>query len=127
MGLHLQLSHLKLLGLCASLLLIPHAEHVSLSESLVQGPAKVLLGADLLLVVILHASDLMLSVPEFAKERLPLLCLVVGNSPGLVELVGEGELQLGEHVGSVLHLLQLAEKVGFFGVTFLAVSGCPCQ
>ena len=64
--LHLQLCHLKLLGLGDSLLLIPHTEHVSLSESLVQGAAKVLLGADLLLVVILHASDLMLSVPECA-------------------------------------------------------------
>merc|ERR1719201_3078089 len=114
-GLHLQLCHLKLLGLCDSLLLIPHTEHVGLSESLVQGAAKVLLGADLLLVVILHASDLMLSIPEFAEERLPFLCLVVGNGAGLVELVSEGELQLGEHVGRVLHLLQLAEKVGVLG------------
>ena len=62
-NLHLQLGHLKLLGLGDSLLLIPQAEHVCLSESLVQGAAKVLLGADLLLVVILHASNLMLSVP----------------------------------------------------------------
>merc|ERR1719367_1057192 len=71
-GLHLQLCHLKLLGLSDSLLFISHTEHVSLSECLVQGTAKVLLGADLLLVVILHASNLVLSVPEFAEERLPI-------------------------------------------------------
>merc|ERR1719510_802446 len=114
-SLHLKLGHLKFLSLGNALLLVPHTEHVSLSEGLVQGTAKVLLGTDLLLVVVLHASHLMFSVPELAEEALPLLCLVIGNSPGLVQLVGEGELQLGEHVGRVLHLLQLAEKVSVLG------------
>merc|ERR1719422_2656230 len=99
-SLHLQLGHLKLLGLGDSLLLVPHTEHVSLSEGLVQGTGKVLLGADLLLVVVLHAGDLVLCVPELAEKGLPLLGLVVSNSPGLVQLVGEGELQLGEAVPS---------------------------
>merc|ERR1719392_463521 len=114
-SLHLQLGHLELLGLGDSLLLVPHTQHVSLSEGLVQGTSKVLLGADLLLVVVLHAGDLVLGVPELAEKGLPLLGLVVSNSPGLVQLVGEGELQLGEHVGRVLHLLQLAEEVRVLG------------
>ena len=67
-NLHLQLGHLKLLGLGDSLLLIPHTEHVSLSKCLVQRAAKVLLGANLLLVMILHASHLMLSVPRCMGE-----------------------------------------------------------
>ena len=73
-NLHLQLGHLELLGLGDSLLLVPHAEHVRLSEG-----------------------------------------LVLSNRPGLVQLVGEGELQHGEHVGRVLHHLQLAEKVSVLG------------
>merc|ERR1719179_50037 len=114
-SLHLQLGHLKLLSLGDSLLLVPHTEHVSLSKGLVQGTGKVLLGADLLLVVVLQAGDLVLGVPELAEKGLPLLGLVVSTSPGLVQLVGEGELQLGEHVGRVLHLLQLAEEVSVLG------------
>merc|ERR1719400_415519 len=114
-SLHLQLGHLELLGLGDSLLLVPHTEHVSLSKGLVQGTSKVLLGADLLLVVVLHAGNLVLGVPELAKKGLPLLGLVISNSPGLVQLVGEGELQLGEHVGRVLHLLQLTEEVSVLG------------
>ena len=114
-NLHLQLGHLELLGLGDSLLLVPHTQHVSLSEGLVQGTGKVLLGADLLLVVVLHAGHLVLGVPELAEKGLPLLGLVVSNSPGLVQLVGEGELQHGEHVGRVLHHLQLAEKVSVLG------------
>merc|ERR1719211_267022 len=114
-SLHLQLGHLELLGLGDSLLLVPHTQHVSLSEGLVQGTGKVLLGADLLLIVVLHAGHLVLGIPELAEKGLPLLGLVVSNSPGLVQLVGEGELQLGEHVGRVLHLLQLAEEVSVLG------------
>merc|ERR1719266_2693300 len=93
--------------------MILHASHLmlSVSESLVQRAAKVLLGANLLLAMILHASHLMLSVPEFAKERLPFLCFVISNGPGLIQLISKGKLQLGEHVGRVLHLLQLTEKV----------------
>ena len=93
-NLHLQLGHLKLLGLGDSLLLVPHTEHVSLSEGLVQGMDQVLLGADLLLIVVLHAGDLVLDVPELVEKGLLLLSLVISNSPGLVQLVGEGELQL---------------------------------
>ena len=113
-NLHLQLGHLELLGLGDSLLLVPHTEHVSLSEGLVQGMDQILIGADLLLIVVLHAGDLVLDVPELVEKGLLLLSLVISNSPGLVHLVGEGELQLGEH-GTVLHLLQLAEEVSVLG------------
>merc|ERR1719189_2314725 len=76
-SLHLKLRHLKFLSLGNSLLLIPHTEHVSLSERLVQGTTKVLLGANLFLVVVLHAGHFMFGIPELAKKALPLLCLMI--------------------------------------------------
>merc|ERR1719346_68183 len=111
-GLHLQLGHLQLLGLGHALLLVPQLHHVGLSVGLAHLPDHVLLGADLLVVVVLHAGNIVLSVPVLAQQGLPLLGLVVGHGAGLSKLVGQGDLQLGEHVGGVLQLLQLAEQVG---------------
>merc|ERR1719389_1581246 len=111
-GLHLQLSHLELLGLGHALLLVPQLHHLSLSVGLAHLPDHVLLGADFLVVVVLHASHIVLGVPVLAQQGLPLLGLVVGHGAGLSKLVGQGDLQLGEHVGGVLQLLQLAEQVG---------------
>merc|ERR1719410_1927454 len=111
-GLHLQLGHLELLSLGHALLLVPQLHHVGLSVGLAHLPDHVLLGADLLVVVVLHASHIVLSVPVLAQQGLPLLGLVVGHGAGLSKLVGQGDLQLGEHVGGVLQLLQLAKQVG---------------
>merc|ERR1719336_2352328 len=111
-GLHLQLGHLQLLSLGYALLLVPQLHHVGLSVGLAHLPDHVLLGADLLVIVVLHAGHIMLSVPVLAQQGLPLLGLVVGHGAGLPKLVGQGDLQLGEHVGGVLQLLQLAEQVG---------------
>merc|ERR1719510_405611 len=110
-GLHLQLGHLQLLGLGHSLLLVPHLHHLGLSIGLALLPDHVLLGADLLVVVVPHAGHLVLGVPVFPQQALPLLGLVVSHGAGLAELVGQGDLQLGQHVGGVLQLLQLAEQV----------------
>merc|ERR1719412_1059701 len=111
-GLHLQLGHLQLLSLGHALLLVPQLHHVGLSVGLAHLPDHVLLGADLLVVVVLHAGHIVLSVPVLAQQGLPLLGLVVGHGAGLSKLVSQGDLQLGEHVGGVLQLLQLAEQVG---------------
>merc|ERR1719422_1430521 len=111
-GLHLQLGHLQLLGLGHALLLVPQLHHVGLSVGLAHLPDHVLLGADLLVVVVLHAGNIVLSVPVLAQQGLPLLGLIVSHGAGLSKLVGQGDLQLGEHVGGVLQLLQLAEQVG---------------
>merc|ERR1719150_2924057 len=111
-GLHLQLGHLQLLSLGHALLLIPQLHHLGLSVGLAHLPDHVLLGADLLVVVVLHAGHIVLSVPVLAQQGLPLLGLIVGHGAGLSELVGQGDLQLGKHVGGVLQLLQLAEQVG---------------
>merc|ERR1719336_3771206 len=111
-GLHLKLGHLELLSLGHALLLVPQLHHVGLSVGLAHLPDHVLLGADLLVVVVLHAGHIVLSVPVLAQQGLPLLGLVVGHGAGLSKLVGQGDLQLGEHVGGVLQLLQLAEQVG---------------
>merc|ERR1719422_518531 len=111
-GLHLQLGHLQLLSLGHTLLLVPQLHHVGLGVGLAHLPNHVLLGADLLVVVVLHAGHIVLGVPVLAQQGLPLLGLVVGHGAGLGQLVGQGDLQLGEHVGGVLQLLQLAEQVG---------------
>merc|ERR1719412_1025468 len=111
-GLHLQLGHLQLLSLGHALLLVPQLHHVGLGVGLAHLPDHVLLGADLLVVVVLHAGHIVLSVPVLAQQGLPLLGLVVGHGAGLSKLVSQGDLQLGEHVGGVLRLLQLAEQVG---------------
>merc|ERR1719411_154704 len=62
-GLHLQLGHLQLLGLGHSLLLVPQLHHLGLGVGLALLSDHVLLGADLLVVVIAHAGDLVLGVP----------------------------------------------------------------
>merc|ERR1719336_1023472 len=111
-GLHLQLGHLQLLSLGHTLLLVPQLHHVGLGVGLAHLPNHVLLGADLLVVVVLHAGHIVLGVPVLAQQGLPLLGLVVGHGAGLGQLVGQGDLQLGEHVGGVFQLLQLAEQVG---------------
>merc|ERR1719211_252493 len=111
-----------MLSLGKSLLFILHTEHVCLPEGLVKLAANVLLGSDFLFVMILHASDLMLSVPEFAEERLSFLGFVVSNSPGFRQLVTKVVLQLGQHVGRVLHLLQLPQKVGILSGNLLLMS-----
>merc|ERR1719384_552021 len=114
-GLHLELGHLQLLGLGHSLLLVPHLHHLGLTVGLSELPDHVLLGADLLVVVVLHAGHLMLGVPVLAQQALPLLGLVVSHGAGLAELVSQVDLQLGQHVGGVLQLLQLAEQVAVLG------------
>merc|ERR1719445_1571204 len=114
-GLHLELGHLQLLGLGHSFLLVPHLHHLGLGVGLALLPDHVLLGADLLVVVILHTGDLVLGVPVLAQQALPLLGLVVSHGASLAELVGQRDLELGEHVGGVLKLLQLAEEVGVLG------------
>merc|ERR1719445_3030715 len=121
-SLHLQLSHLQLLGLSDSLLLVPHLHHLSLSVGLALLSDHVLLGADLLVVVILHASNLVLGVPVLAQQTLPLLGLVVSHGAGLAELVGQVDLQLGQHVGGVLQLLQLPQQVSVLGSQLPLVS-----
>merc|ERR1719510_1813748 len=110
-GLHLQLGHLQLLGLGHSLLLVPHLHHLGLTVGLSELPDHVLLGADLLVVVVPHAGHLVLGVPVLAQQALPLLGLVVSHGAGLAELVGQGDLQLGQHVGRVLQLLELPQQV----------------
>merc|ERR1719150_2881406 len=110
-GLHLELGHLQLLGLCHSLLLVPHLHHLGLAVGLSKLSDHVLLGADLLVVVILHAGDLVLGVPVLAQQALPLLGLVISHGTGLAELVGQVDLELGQHVGGVLQLLQLPQQV----------------
>merc|ERR1719326_876158 len=110
-GLHLQLGHLQLLGLGHSLLLVPHLHHLGLTVGLTQLSDHVLLGADLLVVVVLHAGNLVLCVPVLAQQALPLLGLVVGHGAGLAQLVGQVDLELGQHVGGVLQLLQLSQQV----------------
>merc|ERR1719350_886082 len=111
-SLHLELGHLELLSLGDSLLLVSELHHLGLGVSLAHLSVDILLGADLLIVVVPHASNLMLGVPVLAHEALSLLGLVVSDSAGLGQLVSQGDLQLGEHVGGVLKLLQLTEKVG---------------
>merc|ERR1719445_2409249 len=111
-GLHLELGHLKLLSLSNSLLLVPELHHLSLGVSLAHLSVDILLGADLLIIVVLHASNLVLGIPVLAQKALPFLGLVVSDSAGLRQLVSQGDLQLGEHVGRVLQLLQLTEKIG---------------
>merc|ERR550532_3091105 len=93
-GLHLQLGHLQLLGLGHSLLLVPQLHHLGLTVGLSELTDHVLLGADLLVVVILHAGNLVLGVPVLAQQALPLLGLVVSHGAGLAELVGQGDLEL---------------------------------
>merc|ERR1719336_2285530 len=91
-SLHLQLGHLQLLSLGHALLLVPQLHHVGLSVGLAHLPDHVLLGADLLVVVVLHAGNIVLSVPVLAQQGLPLLGLVVGHGAGLSKLVGQGDL-----------------------------------
>merc|ERR1719336_75916 len=110
-SLHLQLGHLQLLGLGHSLLLVPHLHHLGLSVGLALLPDAVLLGADLLVVVVAHAGNLVLGVPVLAQQALPLLGLVVSHGTGLAQLVGQRDLELGQHVGGVLQLLQLSQQV----------------
>merc|ERR1719411_1822659 len=110
-SLHLQLGHLQLLGLGHSLLLVPQLHHLGLSVGLALLPDHVFLGADLLVVVIPHAGHLVLGVPVLAQQALSLLGLVVSHGAGLAELVGQGDLELGQHVGGVLQLLQLSQQV----------------
>merc|ERR1719323_1837271 len=110
-SLHLQLGHLQLLSLGHSLLLIPQLHHLSLGVGLAHLSDDVLLGADLLIVVVLHASNLVLSIPVLAQQRLSLLGLVVSHGASLGQLVSQTDLQLGQHVGRVLQLLQLTEQV----------------
>jgi len=61
--------------------------------------------------VFLHAINIMLSIPELAQERLAVLGNIISNDPLLIKLSSKGRLGLGQHVGSSLKLLQLAEKV----------------
>merc|ERR1719445_2125597 len=82
-SLHLQLGHLQLLGLGHSLLLVPQLHHLGLSVGLALLPDHVLLGADLLVVVIPHAGNLVLGVPVLAQQALPLLGLIVSHGTGL--------------------------------------------
>merc|ERR1719422_2419471 len=121
-GLHLQLGHLKLLGLCHSLLLVSQLHHLSLSIGLGHLSDAVLLGRDLFIIVISHASNIMLSISVFAQQRLSLLGLVVSNSTGLGKLVSEADLELGQHVGRVLKLLELTEKIGILSSKLSLVS-----
>merc|ERR1719220_1490044 len=59
---------------------------------------------------------------ELAEKALPLLGFVVSNSPRFSELVAQAVLQLGKHVGAILHLLQLPEQVSVLSRNLLLVS-----
>merc|ERR1719422_2381442 len=121
-GLHLQLGHLKLLGLGDSLLLVSQLHHLSLSIGLGHLSDAVLLGRNFLVIVISHASNIMLSISVFTQQRLSLLGLVVSNSTGLGQLVSEADFELGQHVGRVLQLLELTEKVSILSSKLPLVS-----
>merc|ERR1719445_473793 len=121
-GLHLQLGHFQLLSLGNTLLLVSQLHHLSLGIGLGHLSDAVLLGRHLLVIVISHASNIVFGISVFAQQRLSLLGLVVSHSTGLGQLVSEADLELGQHVGRVLQLLELTEKVGILSSKLSLVS-----
>merc|ERR1719166_851930 len=71
----------------SSALATPSFSYLSFIIGLGHLSDAVLLGRDLFIVVISHASNIMFSISVFTQQRLSLLGLVVSHSTGLGQLV----------------------------------------
>ena len=113
-SLHFQFSHFKFFSLCNSFLFIALPHQISFTDSFAQLSSNILLWAHLLIEMILHSCNIMLSIPELAKKWLTLLGFIISNGTGLSQLISKRQFQLCEHIGRVFKLLQWAKKICIF-------------
>merc|ERR1719447_2207878 len=123
LGGQLALGLLQLLGAGDALLLVLGAPHLGLGGGLGERAVKLALGLDLLLELPLHRVEVSLSVLEGGSEGGLGAGLLLEGALGVLELMTQLLLQLGESADLVLGVLQLAEQVSVLGLEALLGGG----
>merc|ERR1719289_176907 len=116
LGGQLALGLLQLLGAGDALLLVLGAPHLGLGGGLGERAVKLALGLDLLLELLLDRVEVSLSVLEGGGEGGLGAGLLLEGALGVLELMTQLLLQLGESADLVLGVLQLAEQVSVLGL-----------
>merc|ERR1719435_628246 len=119
LGGQLALGLFQLLGASDTLLLVLGAPHLRLGGGLGKSAVKLALGLDLLLELLLDGVEIGLGVLEGGSEGGLGAALILESTLGILELMSELLLQLGESSNLVLGILQLTEKVTVLGLQAL--------
>merc|ERR1719295_2307608 len=122
-GGQLALGLLELLGAGDALLLVLGAPHLSLGGGLGERAVELALGLDLLLELLLDRVEVSLSVLESGSQSGLGAGLLLEGALGVLELVAQLLLQLGESADLVLGILQLAQQIAILSLEALLGGG----
>merc|ERR1719447_1452014 len=119
LGGQLALGLLELLGASNTFLLVLGAPHLGLGGGLGERAVKLALGFDLLLELLLDRVEISLGVLEGGSQGGLGAGLLLEGALGVLELVAQLLLQLGEGADLVLGILQLAQQIAVLGLQAL--------
>merc|ERR1719289_213563 len=119
LGGQLALGLLELLGASDTFLLVLGAPHLGLGGGLGERAVKLALGFDLLLELLLDRVEISLGVLESGSQGGLGAGLLLEGALGVLKLVAQLLLQLGEGADLVLGILQLAQQIAVLGLQAL--------
>merc|ERR1719295_2143716 len=119
LGSQLALGLLELLGAGNALLLVLSAPHLSLGGGLGESAVELTLGLDLLLKLLLDRVEVSLGILEGGSQSGLGAGLLLEGALGVLELVAQLLLQLGESADLVLRILQLAQQIAILSLEAL--------
>merc|ERR1719249_173137 len=123
LGGQLALGLLELLGASDTFLLVLGAPHLGLGGGLGERAVKLALGFDLLLELLHDRVEISLGVLEGGSQGGLGAGLLLEGALGVLELVAQLLLQLGESADLVLRILQLAQQIAILSLEALLGGG----
>merc|ERR1719295_2044014 len=123
LGGQLALGLLELLSAGNALLLVLSTPHLSLGGGLGESAVELTLGLDLLLKLLLDRVEVSLGILEGGSQSGLGAGLLLKGALGVLELVAQLLLQLGESADLVLGILQLAQQIAILSLEALLGGG----